>query len=1055
LQNQVAEDIGMNKIMMKPRVTPRRAARIGIALTLFLFCFGYFIAWRDYHRQFLADAAEQAADVVTALQDRLLELDGLRRFIKGKGSIDGESFREYVQPILKQEGIQALAWAPVVLSTRRAAEEQSSGTPDFRFTQRTPDGSLVTATARSRYYPVTLVEPLKGNEQGLGYDLGSEPDRDAALSTAEGTGQITATTRITLIDEHTPHYGFLVFAPVYDNGINLRGFAVGVFRASKMLEAALRPSVSLNFNTTLTDISSSRGGEKMYRHEIAKEIAQQLPGLDDLLFPQLTYTRDFLFAGRQWRITSEATRGYHADTVSLSFLLILPVGLLITRLSYLYLRQLVRSREEVEKLVGVRTAELATSNSSLLEEIHVRQRTEEALRASRDQFQTFFERIGSTILLIDPATDAIIDGNEAAEQFYGYSRAVLRTMRYAEINRNANKTTDARTHQTVIRLHRLADGSFRSVEVHSSLIAPRNDSESRLLFAIIHDITTRQEMAAEQELHQLHLGIAMDLARLAYWEYDRATGSFTFDDRCYAQYATTAEQEGGEKLTLTEYIQRFVHPEDAHLVTAAFTGESGTSRILLQSLEYRILRRDGELRHLALFYQIVDNESRHHGATQDITELKLTRQQLEEEQQALAQSRNHMQTILDNLPMQAWLKDREGRLLMVNHQYADAVGRPREEILGRTVFDLWPHDQASHYHAIDAEIMLTGISRHAEEQQAGPSGAIWFEAFKSPLISADGTIVGTTGMAQDITLRKQTEELILVQQHKLEAINAHLEDLVAEEINKNRVKDLQLMRQEKLASIGQLAAGVAHEINTPLGFISSNIGVLDNYFAQMKRFLEVQRTVLEITAQEEQRRELSRIERKLDMTFIAGDVPHLIAESLNGVERVSRIVNDLKSFSRVDTPNYESAILSDCLESALIILTHELQNVATIQREYQPLPPLFCNPGDMNQLFLNLLRNAGQSITPPGEITLKCWHTEGSVHASVTDTGHGIPDDIRERIFEPFFTTKEVGQGTGLGLSVCHDIMTKHLGELRMESSVGVGTTFTVTLPLREEDDQP
>ncbi len=1153
---------GLKKL--ERRAAPRLVARVGIVLTLFLFSLGYAVSWRDYRKKFIADASKRAEDVVEALQDRLLELDGLRRFIKGAGRIDRDTFREFVLPTLKQPGMQASAWAPVVTHPQRLKMEQSSGREGFRITQLDPHGDLVAATARERYFPLSFLEPLEGKERELGFDLGSETSREAALRAAERSGEITATGRIRLMSERGAQYGFLLYAPVLGQGDKLRGFAVGVFRAGDMLEAALRPTAGLAFHTTLDDITGSGNEKLLHRCEVSQKITRRLPGLDYLVFPKLTHTRDFLFGGRQWRISSEGTRGYHAETVSLLFLLILPMGMLITRLSYLYLAQQLRYREEVEALVAVRTAELR-------EEIAERQRTEEALRASRDQFQTFFERIGSTILLVDPDSGAIIDANEAAEEFYGYSRAGLRSMKYAEINRNAHRVTEGVTHQTAIQLHRLADGAFRAVEVHSSLIDHLDASGARLLFAIIHDVTSRQEMAAEQELHQLHLGIAMDLARLAYWEYDRSANSFTFDDRCYAQYATSAEKEGGKSLPLAEYIQRFVHPEDAPLVAAAFTGETNNFRSSPRNLEYRILRRDGALRHLALFYQAGATETRHHGATQDITELKQIRRRLEEEQrflrslldtipdlisykdpsgrylgcneafaarfiglakekiigkddgtlisdhelaarlrrqeqdamattatltsdesltladgkqllletirvpfhdetgrplgvisvgrdvtarreleQALALSHNHMQTILDNLPMQAWLKDREGRLLMVNQQFADAVGRPREEILGRTAFDLWPRELAGYYHAMDQEIMASRVSRQVEEQHEDRPGAAWFEAFKAPIIAADGQVLGTTGTARDITNRKETQELIMMQQFKLEALNAHLEELVAEEIDKNRAKDLLLMSQEKLASIGQLAAGVAHEINTPLAFVSSNISIFNNYFAQLKMFMTEQRMLLEATTAQEKRRELNRLEKKLDIPFILEDIPELIAESLSGVERVSRIVLDLKSFSRVDNLGEEMTDLSVCMESALAILTHELKAAGTIKKEYEPLPTILCNPGELNQLFLHLLRNAVQALTPPGEITLKCWHDDGFVYAAVADNGHGIPEELKERIFEPFFTTRDVGQGAGLGLSVCHDIVTKHHGMLRVESAVGSGATFTVKIPRRE-----
>ena len=281
--------------------------------------------------------------------------------------------------------------------------------------------------------------------------------------------------------------------------------------------------------------------------------------------------------------------------------------------------------------------------------------------------------------------------------------------------------------------------------------------------------------------------------------------------------------------------------------------------------------------------------------------------------------------------------------------------------------------------------------------------------------------------------------------------NAHLEARVKEESTKSRAKDLVVMRQDKLASLGQLAAGVAHEINNPLTFVTGNIRVLTNYLSQMSTYLTLQQELLDRAVAEEHRLELAAAVHRLEIPLILSDGPALVAESLDGLERVARIVRDLKSFSRVDAPEYELTVLTTCLESALTIVANELKNLATIDREYLELPPVLCHSGMMNQVFLNLLTNAAHAITPPGRITLSAWHDAGFVYVAMEDNGHGISEELRERIFEPFFTTRDVGKGTGLGLSISHDIVARHGGELLVESSFGVGTIFTVKLPRTEE----
>ena len=185
----------------------------------------------------------------------------------------------------------------------------------------------------------------------------------------------------------------------------------------------------------------------------------------------------------------------------------------------------------------------------------------------------------------------------------------------------------------------------------------------------------------------------------------------------------------------------------------------------------------------------------------------------------------------------------------------------------------------------------------------------------------------------------------------------------------------------------------------------------------------------------------------MDVEYVLSEAADTITESLEGAMRVTNIVQDLKAFSRVDSQGNELMELNSCIESALRVCFHELKYTATIHKEFGNIPMIICNPGQLNQVFLNLLVNAGQALIPPGEIVLKSWHDDIFVYASVQDNGHGIPEDILNRIFDPFFTTKDVGKGTGLGLSISYDIIKKHQGVLQVSSKVGEGTTFTIKLP--------
>lgn len=257
----------------------------------------------------------------------------------------------------------------------------------------------------------------------------------------------------------------------------------------------------------------------------------------------------------------------------------------------------------------------------------------------------------------------------------------------------------------------------------------------------------------------------------------------------------------------------------------------------------------------------------------------------------------------------------------------------------------------------------------------------------------------------------------------------------------------QMLQSEKMASIGQLAAGVAHEINNPIGFVSSNLNTLASYTERMNEFIQYQTEIIK-TLKKETRDEMQEKVKKLKLDYILKDVGKLIEESTEGTDRVKKIVQNLKSFSRIDEADYKHADLNQCIESTLNIVWNELKYKTTVEKDYGVLPLTKCYPQQMNQVFMNLLVNAAHAIEKHGVIKIKTWNGDGTVNISISDSGCGISEDTIKRVFEPFFTTKEAGKGTGLGLSIAYDIVIKHGGEITIESEVGKGSTFFIKLPV-------
>lgn len=285
----------------------------------------------------------------------------------------------------------------------------------------------------------------------------------------------------------------------------------------------------------------------------------------------------------------------------------------------------------------------------------------------------------------------------------------------------------------------------------------------------------------------------------------------------------------------------------------------------------------------------------------------------------------------------------------------------------------------------------------------------------------------------------QLNQEVLTQHAAILEMNIRLEDA-----------QNQLLQSEKLASVGLLAAGVAHEINNPIGFISSNLRTLDGYLRDAFAVLSAYEAAAKRTGDHDE--VVARLRRRIDTEFVRQDALDLVRESRHGIERVEKIVQDLKEFSYPDDgQRWQWAQLNDCLDATLGFVAHEIKYKATVEKQYGDIPEVQCLPSQLNQVFVNLLINAVQAIDGQGTITLRTGLGEDAVWVEVIDTGYGIPPGNLSRVFAPFFTTKPVGVGTGLGLSLSYGIVRRHGGRFEVESVVGQGSTFRIVLPIRQD----
>ncbi len=326
-------------------------------------------------------------------------------------------------------------------------------------------------------------------------------------------------------------------------------------------------------------------------------------------------------------------------------------------------------------------------------------------------------------------------------------------------------------------------------------------------------------------------------------------------------------------------------------------------------------------------------------------------------------------------------------------------------------------------------------------------------SFNNMLNDLRKTTTSIDNLNREITERRKAEENMRGAYENLEKANQELKEMQS-----------QLVQSEKLSSIGQLAAGVAHEMNTPVGFVASNFETLENYMRKIKELLQMYDELLEKIETSDKAILLDRVDaisksrNEMKIDFILADLPVLFNDSREGVDRVTSIVQNLRDFSRIDQPeNFDIYNINDGIKTTLIVAQNEIKYVADVEMELSEIPEIFCNTGQINQVLLNILINAIQAIksqerNDKGKIAIKTYAMDGNVVCEISDDGPGIEPDGLEKIFDPFFTTKPVGQGTGLGLSISYDIIVnKHRGILLVDNSVGKGTKFTIKLPINEK----
>lgn len=886
-------------------------------------------------------------------------LTALRALYLSSQMITRSEFREFTRPLLSQHpSIQALEWIPLVADYQREMYEAAArkdGFPDFAISERDPQGKMVRASERKEYFPVYFVEPHKGNETALGFDLASNRTRLESLERSRDTGEMVSTGRITLVQETGKHFGFLVFLPVYRKETaadsiqarkgNLRGFVIGVFRVADILEKSLSYLNPEGINVYLSDRSAPEKERFLYSHESKMKTSPVLSEKTDekKSGEPIEYFRPLAFANRQWDLRYTPTPEYISSRKTWHPWGVLAVGLLLTGLLTTYLVISLNRNERNEQLIKDRTTDLQKTNEILLQEIAVRTQTEKELQKARDVLE----------MRVKERTAELSKSNEQLQLENNERRQAEKHLRESE-DRYRDLVENS---QDLIATHDL-EGNLLSVNpIHSKILGYE---EGALRKMNIRDILVPE-----------------------------------LQDQ-FPKYLDRIKSQGTAKgLMLVETAKG----------------------------ERRIWEFNNTLRKEGVATPLI------RAMAHDVTEVK-------QAEERLRRSEEHFRSLIENSSDMILEADKDGNIRYASPSVERILGYEPGFIIGKNAFQfIHPDDLKKTVEAYQDIMQTPGITKEIEYRVKHSDGS-WriFQSVRRS-ISEEGRDSMVIINSRDITERK------------------HLE--------------AQLGQAQKLEAVGQLAAGIGHEINTPTQYIGDNTRFLNIAFNDLNRviekygrFLEAVRTGAVVDPIVE---EVEATIRDIDLAYLTDEIPKALQQTLEGVERVTTIVRAMKEFAHPGTKEKTLVDINKAIETTITVSRNEWKYVAEMVTDFEPSLPLVpCLPGEINQAILNVITNAAHAIADTvqagssgkGVIKVSTRRVSNFAEIHISDTGIGIPREIRTKIFDPFFTTKAVGKGTGQGLAIARSVIVdKHHGTIGFESEMGKGTTFIIRLPIEAETE--